>query len=202
MRAIPAILAPPMKSRCLGVLVLLLAGLLPGCASPKAEPAVFVHPNADFSIYERVAVLPLENLTSERFAADRIRELLVVELSAQGLFGVVEGGEVNRVLRVHNIDSAAALGPEEVKQLGTELKAQALLTGSVIEFREQRNGTLNSPEVALSLRLLDVESGLVVWSVSDARSGLGVWTRLFGVGEENQTGAARKLICELLARLE
>ncbi len=180
---------------------LLAALALTGCASEQLAPAVFVHPNADFSVYQQVAVLPLENLTTERFAADRIRELLVVELSAQGTFQVVEPGEVNRVLRLKSIDSPAALGPEMIKTLGTELKAQALLTGSVIEYREQRSGTLNSPEVAISLRLLDVESGLVIWSITDARSGLGVWTRLFGVGEENQTGAARKLIHDLLAKL-
>lgn len=181
--------------------LLVLALALTGCASEPLAPAVFVHPNADFSIYEQVAVLPLENLTTERFAADRVRELLVVELSAQGTFQVVEPGEVNRVLRLKNIDSPAALGPEMIKALGAELKAQALLTGSVIEYREQRSGTLNSPEVAISLRLLDVESGLVIWSITDARAGLGVWTRLFGVGEENQTGAARKLIHDLLAKL-
>jgi polysaccharide biosynthesis protein PelC len=182
--------------------LLLVLFALGGCASEPLEPSVYVHPNADFSLYKEVAVLPLENLTSERFAAERVRELLVVELSAQGLFGVVEPGEVNRVLRLHSIDTPSVLGPDAIKQLGTELKAQALLTGSVIEYREQRTGTLNSPEVALSLRMIDVESGLVVWSVTDARTGMGVWTRLFGVGEENQTGAARKLIRDLLQELE
>jgi polysaccharide biosynthesis protein PelC len=190
-----------MRNSCAGML-LLAAFALGGCASEKLAPSVYVHPNADFSLYKEVAVLPLENLTSERFAAERVRELLVVELSTQGLFAVIEPGEVNRVLRLRNIDTPSVLGPEEIKILGAELKAQALLTGTVIEYREQRSGTLNSPEVALSLRMIDVESGLVVWSVTDARTGLGVWTRLFGVGEENQTGAARKLIRDLLQNLE
>ncbi|MBI5362428.1 MAG: hypothetical protein HZA53_04555 [Planctomycetes bacterium] len=172
-----------------------------GCASNRIEPAVYMHPNADLSVYERVAVLPLENLSTERFAADRVRELLVVELSAKGLFEVVESGEVNRVMRMKNLAGAAEVGPELIQQLGAELKVQALLTGSVIEFREQRAGTLNAPDIALSLKLLDVETGLVIWSVTDARTGLGVWTRLFGVGEEDQTTAARKLIRDLLSTL-
>lgn len=171
------------------------------CASTKMEPAVYMHPNADLSVYERVAVLPLENLTTERFAADRVRELLVVELSSKALFEVVESGEVNRVLRMKNLAGANEVGPELIQQLGQELKVQALLTGSVIEFREQRTGNLNTPDVALSLKLLDVETGLVIWSVTDAHTGLGVWTRLFGVGEEDQTTAARKLIRDLLTTL-
>ena len=181
--------------------LLLAAVVAAGCASNRIEPAVYMHPNADLSIYERVAVLPLENMTTERFAADRVRELLVVELSSKALFEVVESGEVNRVLRAKNLASATDLGPELILQIGTELKAQALLTGSVIEFREQRVGTLNAPEVALVLELLDVETGLVIWSVTDARTGLGVWTRLFGVGQDDQTTAARRLIRELLSTL-
>lgn len=189
-----------MKYR-LSAALLVLTLLVAGCASQKIEPSVYVHPNADFSLYERVAVLPLENLTTERFAADRVRELLVVELSSKNLFEVVESGEVNRVMRTKSLASASEIGPALIQQLGKELNAQALLTGSVIEFREQRTGTLNTPDVALSLKLLDVETGLVIWSVTDARTGLGVWTRLFGVGEEDQTTAARKLIRDLLTTL-
>lgn len=181
--------------------LLVLPLLVAACASQKVEPTVYVHPNADLSVYERVAILPLENLTSERFAADRVRELLTVELSSRNLFEVVESGEVNRVLRTKNLASAADIGPEAIQGIGKDLEAQALLTGSVIEFREQRTGTLNMPDIALSLKLLDVESGLVIWSVTDARTGLNVWTRLFGVGEEDQTTAARKLIRELLSTL-
>lgn len=187
--------------RSLTAACLALTLLGASCASQKIEPAVYTHPNADLSIYERVAVLPLENLTTERFAADRVRELLVVELSAKALFEVVESGEVNRVLRTKNLASAAEIGPAQIAEIGAELNAQALLTGSVIEFREQRTGTLNAPDIALSLKLLDVETGLVIWSVTDARTGLGVWTRLFGVGEEDQTTAARKLIRDLLTTL-
>ncbi len=78
-------------SLCAALVLVPLA--MASCASTKIEPAVYMHPNADLSVYERVAVLPFENLTTERFAADRVRELLVVELSSKGLFEVVESGE-------------------------------------------------------------------------------------------------------------
>jgi TolB-like protein len=177
---------------------LLLLCALPACSSAKLEPSVFVHPNADFSLYKTVAVLPFENLSTERFAAERVRELLVVELASLDYFQLVETGEVNRVLRARNLSGAGEIGPELIKSLGTDLKSEALLTGSVIEFREQREGTLNAPDIALSLKLVDVDSGLVIWSVTAAREGLRTMTRLFGVGEENQTTAARRLIRELL----
>jgi len=172
--------------------------VLGACAGPGVS-SLYVHPNADFSIYERVAVLPLDNLSTERFAGDRIREILIVELSAQGLFDVVEIGEVNRALRVLNLANVSDLGPKEIAQVGEALGVQGLFFGSVMEFRERRSGTITTPDIALSLRMLDVEAGLVVWSASDSRSGVGMWTRLFGVGEESQSDSARELVRSLIA---
>ena len=171
---------------------------LAACVSPPVS-SLYLHPNADFAIYQRVAVLPLENLTSERFAADRIREILMVELSAQDLFDVVEIGEVNRTLRVLNIGAVDHLGPDEVKGIGEALGVQALFLGSVIEYRERRSGTVNAPDISVSLRMIDVDAGLVVWSASDSRTGVGMWTRLFGVGEPSQSDSARELVRSLIS---
>ena len=184
------------------VALLALVPALQGCASSGNETAVYVHPSADFSNFRRIAVLPLENLTNERFAAERVREVLNVELCAQGLFDVVEAGEVNRVLRVTNLANPSELGPAELAALGKELGVQALLNGSVLEFEERRIGTISTPNIALSLRLIDVESGLVIWSVSDARAGAKLSTRLFGVGEESQSDATLRLVRQVLSTLE
>jgi curli biogenesis system outer membrane secretion channel CsgG len=182
------------------LLALAAAALAGGCSS-KTQGSLFVHPNADLSTYQRVAVLPLENLTTDRFAGERVREILVIELSAEGLFEVVEPGEVNRVLKVQNVVSVDDLGPPEIAQIGTALGAQALMLGSVGEYRERRSGTLSAPDIAVTLRLIDVETGLVVWSVSDARTGVSTWTRLFGVGERSQSDVARELVRELVGTL-
>ena len=180
----------------LGLLVVLASG----CAADGGGTA-YLHPNADLSIIQRVAVLPLENLTSDRFAGERVREVLVVELLAEGLFDVLDTGEVNRVLRLRNVEDVSVLGPQAVADLGRELGVQAVMLGTVMEYRERRSGTFSAPEVAISLRLVDVESGLPVWSVSGARTGLGVWTRLFGVGEKSFTEAVRDLVRRLIPSL-
>jgi TolB-like protein len=157
--------------------------------------------NADLSAFNRIAVLPLDNYTGDRFAGERVREILAVELLAQGVFEPAEIGEVNRVLKLQNLISMTTMGPEDIKKLGEALDVQALLFGSVVEYSERRTGTFRSPQVSLALRLVDVESGLVVWSVSDARTGMALSTRLFGVGEETFTEAVRKLIRELMREL-
>ena len=192
------------RSRTLKVGALLAAlvfALVAGCAGPQ-QSALFVHPNVDFANYQRIAVLPLENFTSERFAAERVREILNVEFNAQGLFEVIDNGEVNRVLRTQNVVNVAELGPKESGDLGRALGAQALVLGSVMEFQEHRTGTITTPDIALSLRMIDAESGVPVWAVTGAHSGAKLSTRLFGVGEESQTDAVLRLVREVLSTLE
>lgn len=189
--------------RPVALLVLLLAAaVLPGCVS-ELEGSVYVHPNADLGIYQRVAVLPLENLTNERFAAERVRDILNVELAALGLFEVVDSGEVNRVLAARDLrpESIPLLGPQALSEVAAELKVQGVLLGTVLEMGEQRTSTFSAPEVSISLRLIDAQSGTVAWSVTDARKGLPLGTRLFGVGEKSQTEVVRELVRELMAEL-
>jgi TolB-like protein len=181
-------------------LMLLLGLLVGGCATPEPS-SIYLHPNADIAAFQQIAVLPIENLTNDQFADERVREILVIELLAQGVFEPVEIGEVNRVLRVQNISRLTDLGPEDVKALGEALNVQALLFGSVIEYGQRRTGTFTTPEVAVALKLIDCETGVVVWSVSDARTGMPMSTRLFGVGEETHSLAIRKLIRQLMDEL-
>ena len=171
--------------------------LLAACAS-SGGGSIYVHPNADFGTYQRLAVLPLENLTTERFAGERVREILVIELSALGLFDVVELGEVNRVLRVQNLSLVDELGPEEIATLGEVLGVDALFFGTVIAYSERQIGSVKSPEISLSMRLIDVENGIAVWSATDAKAGVSIWTRLFGVGEKSRSEAASELVRRLL----
>ncbi len=186
--------------RGVGVLLGGLALLSVGCRS--AEPAsVYLHPNADFSTYSRVAVLPFGNLSSDRFAGERLREILTIELSALGLFDLVELGEVNQVLRKQDVPGVTEIGTEKVRELGKAMGVQAFLTGSVMGYQERRQGNITAPMISLSLRMIDVETGILVWSAANDRTGLSAWTRFFGVGEESQVDASRQLVRELIETL-
>lgn len=177
----------------------LLAGMLSACSS--SPPPVYFHPNADLSSIGRVAILPFSNYSSDRFASERVREVLAIEILSSQIFDVVPMGEVNRMLRSLQLETVDALTPEEIGNIGKGLNAQALFFGSVMEYRERRTGTITAPDVALSLYLVDVETGLTMWSTTDASTGLGVWTRLFGVGEKSQTEAVRDLLRTILPTL-
>lgn len=184
-----------------GTLLAALAAFAVAACRTEREGSLYLHPNADLAAYRRVAVLPLANLATDRFAADRVREILAVELSALGLFEVVENGEVNRVMRTQNLGDVDVLGPDELRTIGQALDCQALMLGSVMEYRERRSGNLSIPEVSISLRLIDVESGIAVWAANRAESGLSIETKLLGVGERTLTEVVRQVVRSLLTEL-
>jgi len=167
-----------MASRTLKVVaaLLFLAAAL-GCAS---GPRYFRLP-IDFDKMQRVAVLPVENLTREPAAGDKVRHRVIAELLARGKVQVAEPGAVDRTMRQLQVADRFQPSPEEIKQLGTNLEVQGIITGAVSEFAMTRaGGNLEAPEVAVQLFLIDVASGSVVWAATQDESGLSFWVRHFG----------------------
>jgi len=178
--------------------ILLVAGVAGGCAH---RATTFVNPQADFSLIRRVAVLPLENLTQDQTAAEKIRQILIIEMLSSGSVEVVDVGEVSRGLVAAKISNATSPGTEEIQRLGRELQVQALVAGSVQEFTQLRSAGANSTAVSLVFRMIETDTGQVIWSSAISQSGVGAATRLFGVGGESATERARDLIREVLKTL-
>ncbi len=175
----------------LGSRVVLAAALwLVGCAG--LPPATYVHPNYDFSRVKKVAVLPLENLSPDQTAGEKVRKVVVTELLATGIVDVIEPGQVNRILTVQNIQNPAAMSPEDFKKVGTALGAQMLVVGSVESYDRVQVGGVQAPEVTMTLRGVDVDSGTIVWATSHTQGGATVAARLFGLTGDSLSEVARK----------
>jgi TolB-like protein len=171
---------------------------LAGCGT---QPAIYVHPNYDFSAVKKVAVLPLENLSQDQNAGEKVRKIVVTEVLATGVVDVIEPGQVNRVLAAQNIQSIAAMSPEELKQVGKALGAQLLLIGSVEAYDRVSLGAIQAPEVTLTLRGVDAESGTVVWSASHTQGGATLAARLFGLTGDSLSEVARKTVHDAVGTL-
>jgi TolB-like protein len=164
-------------------------------------PPGYVHPNADLSYITKVAVMPFNNLTTDQYAGRKVREVLIAELLLTGVLEVVEPGEVNRVLAKEQVESVATLTAEQVKRIGKALGAQALILGTVEEFGESRSGSLSAPLVTIGLRMLDVESGIILWSVNHSKGGVGTKMRLFGISEGNISEVTTQVVRESIDTL-
>ena len=61
-----------------------------GCA--KKTP-VYINPNTNFGFIKRVAVLPFENLSTDRFADKKVRDVFVTSLLSTEVIDVPEHTE-------------------------------------------------------------------------------------------------------------
>ena len=174
------------------MLALLLIGISLGCRSTATTK--FVHPNADLASIKKVAVLPFENVTQERTAADKVQKIFLVELLSLDTFDVVEPGAVAKSLRSARIESVEALAPADLQRIGKELGAQGIFMGTVVDFEEGRSGQTPAPNVTIQLRLVETQTGATIWSASRTRSGASATARLFGVGGDSLTQAARDVL--------
>lgn len=176
----------------------LMGALVTGCAS---TPTHYIHPNADFAALQKVAVLPFENVSGVAGASDKVHKIFLVELLSMEIFEVIEPGVVAKVLKGQTAASPALLTPDDFKKIGSEMGADALFLGEVIDYSEGRGGTQSAPSVTLQFRLIESASGVTVWTSSQTRAGVKATTRLFGLSGDSLTESAREMIRSQLGTL-
>jgi hypothetical protein len=93
------------------------------------------------------------------------------------------------------------LSSEQIVRLGNILKVDAVMTGVLREYGTVRSGTTAANVISLGLQMIEVNSGLVVWSASSTKGGITVWDRLFGGGGDPMNTVTEKAINDLLDKL-
>jgi hypothetical protein len=159
------------------LLAVALVGALASCAGGRKT---YRDQQMEFGSIHTVAVLPLQNLSKESNAADRVRETFAGALLSTGVVYVLPLGEVARSISRLGIVNAATPAVEDITKLGKALQADAVVTGVVREYGETRSGTATGNLVSVSLQLYETQSGKVVWSAAATRGGVTLGNRLFG----------------------
>lgn len=178
----------------MGVVFLLLAG----CGSKHATES-YLRDDVDPGFVQRIAVLPFENNSADGYAANRARELSITQVLALGLFDTVDKGLVDSVLAEEALQQGAPIDALSLKRLGQRLNVQAFLLGSVDQAQENRLGAVSFPEIALTLRLIESNSGMILWQASGHRRGDSWIGRLLGIVPEDSYQVTLHLIRDLLA---
>jgi TolB-like protein len=180
--------------------ILFILFICSGCAG-KGTPSFYINQNIDFSFIKKVAVLPLDNLTNERFAADSVRQVVISELLASGLVEVTVPGDAVAAIEKLKLKPGQQLGADEIKAVGKSLNVQAVILGSVNKFGEVREGNISAPEVSITLMMADTSSGSIIWSVTETRGGASFWARHFGARAETMSETVLKVVRKALQTL-
>jgi len=180
----------------------LLAIVALGCGC--AGTASYVNPDADLDYYQRVAVAPFWTVSGDRFTGQRVADAFTAELLLADRFDVMEPGQFRHILaEVVDASAASARGMTagEIKKVGQEAGVQAIFVGSVLTYDMQRIGQNQFPVITVEVRMLDVETGRLIWNMQVTRKG-GPTVPLFGFGEVHTLGELTRKVChELVAHL-
>lgn len=181
------------------VALLALALALTGCARGRAHR--YQDPQMDFGAIRTVAILPFNNLSRDNLAADRVRETFASELLATGVVYVLPYGEVVRGIGKVGLGMPQAPNVDEVVKLGTTLKAEGVISGTVKEYGEVRSGSAQANVISVSVQLFETATGRVVWAAESTKGGVGFGDRMLGGGGEPLNDVTQAAIDELLAKL-
>lgn len=174
-----------------------------GCSGSTIR---YVNPTANFSYIKKVAVLPFNNLSDDRYAGERVRNAFIVDLMSRGVFEVVEQGEVTKVLGVIFREAGVEEGrvvpvdKDSLKLIGEKLGVQAVILGSVDEYPGAAYGG-GSATVSISVRMLDTGSSIILWQAKGAESSRSVWRKLIGIEEINRDELTKNAVKDVLDTL-
>lgn len=180
------------------ILLCLVVIFLAACA---AKTEIYRDQNMDFGAIQSIAVMPFVSLARDNVAAERVRDVFINDLLATGAVYVVPVGEVARGVARVEIANPAAPSPEEVVKLAGIIKVQAVITGVLKEYGEVRSGTTSANIVSVSLQMMEVQTGKVVWSASSTKGGISISDRLFGGGGQPMNKITTKAVEDLINKL-
>ncbi len=179
--------------------MLLTCFITSGCRG--TVPTYHVSEDIDFSFYKKVAVLPFDNLTNDKYAGEIVRQVVISELLASGFVDVAFPGEVKNAINDMGIKSVSSLTAEQMESLGRFLKVEALVIGSVEEYGQVRIGSTPAPQVTATLMMADAGTGSIVWSITKTRGGASFWARHFGASTETISETVLLLVREMIQTL-
>ncbi|MBN1361889.1 MAG: DUF799 family lipoprotein [Sedimentisphaerales bacterium] len=146
-----------MRSICMTLL--LSALLVAGCASSKGES--YAAPGYDFSGLDRVAIASVTGQVYGEAAKSTVAEFFTMELFQKG-YRVMARSEMKQILEEQEFQASAITTNEDAARAGRVLNVPAVLLVSIPKY--------GSEKMEMSAKLVDVETGEILWLGSGSGS--------------------------------
>ncbi|MBL7187283.1 MAG: hypothetical protein ISS70_13260 [Phycisphaerae bacterium] len=152
------------------VLPYLLAFLIPGCQSHEAsKPSAdyyYLNPNKRLTTVGRVAIVELENDSSYPQMSADVTGSLFRALQKRQVFGLTIVRRDDPSWRSLQLDGDTTYSPDQILAMHETMKCDAILLGTITEFRPYPHMT-----VGLRLKLLDMRDGQLLWALEQVWDG-------------------------------
>jgi len=186
-----------MDKRIMGLILASTLLFLAGCGKGGGLTEAYLRPNVSLAHIETVAVLPFEGVSG----ASRIREFAITQILVSGIFDVVDKGRVDSLMQQEGIALTGPLDSFTIRRLCQQLNVQAAVFGSVEQTSDSR-GSAVFPEIVMTLRLIDGETGVILWQASGKKSGYSAAHRLIGVAPKDSFALTMELFNDLFATMK
>jgi len=143
-----------------------LAALLSGCgfyyyrASVPAADYYYLNPHKSLSTIGRAAILELDNDSSYPEISTDVTEKLYQALQKKQLFGLTVVHQNDPSWRSLQLDLDSKYTLEQIMSIRKALKCDAVLLGTITEFRPYPHMT-----IGLRLKLIDLRDGQLLWAL-------------------------------------
>lgn len=182
-------------------LLLVVAALLSGgCAGSAGLPQHRQAAPLPQGAVCRVAVLPLIN-DSKFLAADAvIAKVLSARLQDRTDYLLAQDGDIYKAYRQLWLLPGMVPDLEQLQIIADRVDARMLVTGIVLEMREDRgdHGSVN-PVIVLELQIRDGRSGEVLWTTFHRRQGIDYKKTMHFGTIHTITGLSRQMVDEIIS---
>ena len=149
------------------IIMVLSTVLISGCityysSSPPEADYYYINPNKSLSAIGRVTIVELDNHSSYPKVSNDITEKLYQALQKKQIFGltvVPQDDSLWRSLQL-DLDSNSRYTLDEIISIRETLKCDAMLLGTITEFRPYPHMI-----IGLRLKLLDLRDGQLLWAL-------------------------------------
>jgi fibronectin type 3 domain-containing protein/curli biogenesis system outer membrane secretion channel CsgG len=126
---------------------------------------IYVNPNTSRRFYRNVAMMPFQ--APVELAGASISDLFATELLFAHKYNLVERSQMEQVLGEQALSLKGVTESAVAMRIGKLLNVQGVIVGTVPEYGSKASGKAELAAIGLNVRMIDVNDGSIVWSVSD-----------------------------------
>ncbi len=126
---------------------------------------IYVNPSAGRRLYQKVAVMPFQ--APVELAGASMSDLFATELLFAHKYELVERSQMEQILGEQALGLKGVTESAVAIRIGKILNVQGVIVGTVPEYGSKASGASELAAIGLNVRMIDVNDGSIVWSVSD-----------------------------------
>lgn len=146
-------------------ILLFLAALVSGCSLYYRDPVpaanyYYLNPHKSLTAIGRVAIVELDNNSSYPKISTDVTEKLYQALQKKQLFGLSVVNQNDTSWRSMQLELDSKYTLEQIMLIRETLKCEAILLGTITEFKPYPHMT-----IGLRLKLIDLRDGQLLWAL-------------------------------------